>query len=105
MKLKKLLKGFLLAYGAVSLINDHADDISNWLDRKAQELARKAGEKYNGVEPELKFKRIWTANRLSNGCEYYARFDSDLLAFIYNKDDERHRINFENHDCYILVEE
>lgn len=109
MRIKRLLKGFILAYGTVQLINNHGEDFANWLEKQAEKLARKAGESYCvPVEHKLVFKRIFNSDCLNYGDTYYiavgATDKCDLLVYAYDNGDDD-RINFSKYDCYILVEE
>ena len=111
MKLKKLFYTFLGIYGAAKLIEEHGNDVAKWLEKKAAELGRKAGEKYTYYDPMdniLKFKRIWHDLNLNPGDHYYiligAPGRADLLVYTYgNEEDDR--LNFAKYECYILVEE
>ena len=108
MSFKKILKGFLLAYGTVTLMERHGDDVAKWLEKKAAEIGRKAGEKYCvPVDHKLVFKEIFNFDSLRPGDSYYISVGDvdrfDLLRYDYG-DDETDRLN-QKYDCYILVEE
>ena len=108
MRIKRLLKGLLLTYGAVQLINNHGEDFANWLEKQAEKLAREAGESYCvPVEHKLVFKKIFNLDSLRSGDTYYINVGTadrfDLLSYVYGED-ETDRLN-QKYDCYILVEE
>lgn len=110
MSFKKILKGFLLAYGTVTLIERHGDDVAKWLEKKAAEIGRKAGESYSkGTSDQsgyLVFKQVRSSD-VGHGCIYYAKVGShgfDLLEYTFFGT-PRDVSNFETYDCYILVEE
>ena len=110
MSLKKLIKGLLLTYGAVALIDRHGDDVANWLEKKAIEIGRKAGESYSKDTIDqsgcLVFKRAQFSD-MRKSSRYYAKVgscDFDLLEYIFFGTPSDIS-NFETYDCYILVEE
>lgn len=106
MKLKKLIFTFLGIYGARALIKDHGDDIVKWLDRKAQEIGRKAGESYAGVNNSVyEFGKAYYAD-MENGDIYFTKLGNkenfDLLSYEFRSTPvDIH--NFEKYDCYILT--
>ena len=106
MKLKKLIFAFLGIYGARALIKDHGDDIVKWLDRKAQEIGRKAGESYAGVNDSIyEFAKAYYADLEVGHIDFTqvgTKESFDLLAYEFRSTPvDVH--NFDKYDCYILT--
>ena len=110
MSIKRLIKGFLLAYGAVTLIERHGDDVAQWLEKKAAEIGRKAGESYSKDATDqsgcLVFKKVQSSD-VRKGSIYFAKVGLhgfDLLEYTFYGTPSDIS-NFETCDCYILIEE
>lgn len=107
MSFKKILKGFLLAYGTVTLIERHGDDVAKWLEKKAAEIGRKAGEKY--VNPDNSIYEFGTAyySQMEEGDVYFVKMGDknsfDLLAYTFGRNSDKDHHNFGVYDCYILT--
>lgn len=110
MKLKKLFYTFLGIYGAAKLIEEHGDDVAKWLEKKAAEIGRKAGESYSKDTIDqshcLVFKQVRSSD-MRHGDIYYAKvghcgFDLLEYTFLGTPSDTS---NFETYNCYILVKE
>lgn len=106
MSIKRLIKGLLLTYGAVTLIERHGDDVAKWLEKKAAEIGRKAGEKYvNSDNSIYEFAKAYYAD-LKDGDIYFTKVGTkdnfDLLSYEFSSATVDFH-NFEKYDCYILT--
>lgn len=107
MKLKKLFYTFLAIYGAAKLIEEHGDNVAKWLEKKAAEIGRKAGEKY--VNPDNSIYEFGTAyySQMEEGDVYFVKMGDknsfDLLAYTFGRNSDKDLHNFGVYECYILT--